>query len=347
VGGFEDGAVPPDVARGGEAEAPHQPGEGVGEDVPEEVFANEDAVLFGVLGEPHHDGVNVHRPQGDAGELRSDLLGLQLEHPRGLPQDVGLLGHRDAPVAELLGVGEGLPDDPAGGLPGDDPGGDGEVLPGHGGEGLELGVGGQGLPNLGRRVGPLHAAVGALGALAEDHHVHPGLLETSIRGLADEVEGVSGEGTAGADAKVQVEALAQGHDGAEVDEPLASELGVQLRLGVPLGLAGDGAKEAQAVLLQELHRPVGEGVALGAPEVPADVSLDVVGGEAGLFQDADRLGEDHLADPVPGQRDDGVMGHFLGSFLGKGPFAGTVTPRFRSISATVPPRPFEPGRPSF
>src|SRR5512145_918026 len=80
------------------------------------------------------------------------------------------------------------------------------VLGRHNGERLHLLVGLKRLADVGRRIGPFHAAVQALGVLTEDHGVDFGLLK-AIPFAADEVQRVARERLAGPDADVQVEEL--------------------------------------------------------------------------------------------------------------------------------------------
>src|SRR5512136_2534797 len=94
------------------------------------------------------------------------------------------------------------------------------VLGRHAGERFHLLVGLKRLADVGRRIGPFHAAVQALGVLAEDDRVDLGLLK-AIPFATDEVEGVARERLAGPDADVQVEELAHRHDRAEILESLA------------------------------------------------------------------------------------------------------------------------------
>ncbi len=170
-------------------------------------------------------------------------------------------------------------------------------------------MGGEGVPHLVGRVGPLDAGVESLGVLPEDHGVHRGLFEPAIRRPPDEVQRVSGKGAAGADADVEIELLAQPDDGAEVDEALVPELRSQLRGGLVLGLGGDGPEEAQVVLRQKVQGPLREGVALLDPELPADVGVDVVGLKAHGIQNSKGLLQNDLSNPVSGHGDHGMACH--------------------------------------
>jgi len=63
------------------------------------------------------------------------------------------------------------------------------------------------------------------------------------------------------------------------------------------------------VLGQQINRAIGEGVALVAPAVPADIGVDVLGVEADFFKDADCLGQNLIADAVTRHAYDCVFGH--------------------------------------
>ncbi len=90
--GLKDRGGVPDVARGGEAQAPHEPRGEVGEDVPQEVGGDDDVKALGTHDELHgavvHDDVlHVHQ-----GEVLGHLLDRVQEEPLGEGEDVGLVG---------------------------------------------------------------------------------------------------------------------------------------------------------------------------------------------------------------------------------------------------------------
>ena len=145
----------------------------------------------------------------------------------------------------------------------------------------------------------LHAGIHALGVLAEDDQVDVLLV----------IQGIPGIGLAGPEIRVEVELLAEADDGAEVGQSLALELGIELRGGVLLGLGGDGAEQAGVGLLEELDGPVGQGIAFAAPEIPADIAVDVLGVDGQLVEDEHGGFDDVLSDPVAGQDGYPVFGH--------------------------------------
>ena len=103
--------------------------------------------------------------------------------------------------------------------------------------------------------------------------------------------------------------LAKADDGAEIGEPLAPEGGRELLLRLVGRLRGDGAEEADVGLAQELDRAVGKRVPLPAPEVPADVSRQILGVEAHGVEDEPGGVHDVAPDPVPGEPGDAVACH--------------------------------------
>ena len=138
----------------------------------------------------------------------------------------------------------------AAGVAGEDPRRDRHVGARRVGEDLELRVGGEGVAHRLRRIGPLQSGIEALGVLPEDHRIHLRLVHAAVGRTPDEVQRIAREGSAGPDADVQVEALAQADDGAEVDVALVAKLGLELQRGLVLRFRGDRAEEAQLVLGQ-------------------------------------------------------------------------------------------------
>ena len=149
-----------------------------------------------------------------------------------------------------------------------------------------------------RRVRPLHADVHALGALAKDRGVDLGLVESAVGALANVVQRVADEADAGPHADIQIELLAHGDDRAVVHQALAAQFGFQFGLGFLVGFRSNGAEQAELVLLEQVDGAVGERVAFVAPDLPANVGMNVFGVEADGFQDSQGLGKDLIADAV-------------------------------------------------
>ena len=82
---------------------------------------------------------------------------------------------------------------------------------------------------------------------------------------------------------------------------MPAQLGLQLGLRVFLGLGGDRAEQPELVFRQQVDRAVRQRVALVAPEVPADVGVNVVGLEADRLRDTRMAsGRTWLPMPSPG-----------------------------------------------
>src|SRR4029077_1747474 len=122
--------------------------------------------------------------------------------------------------------------------------------------------------------------------------------EAAIGPLANVVERIPDESHAGPHADVEVELLPHGHDRRIVDVALALQFRPQLRLGGFIRLRRDRSEQAEFVFREQLYRAIRKGVALGAPAIPADISMDVLRVEAYSFQHAHRLGKDLVADAV-------------------------------------------------
>ena len=109
---------------------------------------------------------------------------------------------------------------------------------------------------------------------------------------------------------LQVEFLAQPHDGAAVDLAGALQLGNEGRFGLFLGQAGDGAEQGGIHVVEHFDGPVGQGVGLDLPEFPTDVAVHVLGVETQLVQHDAGGVHDVDAHPVAGHPTDLVLGHF-------------------------------------
>ncbi len=152
---------------------------------------------------------------------------------------------------------------------------------------------------LGRHRVELHARVEVLGVLAEDHEVDPLLV----------VQGIARVALDGPQADVEVEELAHPDDGRAVGEALAPELRGELGLGRLHGLRRDRAEEGRVHVLQQLDRAGRKGIAFLAPEVPADVAVDVLGVQLDPVQDEPRRLHHVVADAVAGQPGDAELAH--------------------------------------
>ena len=286
VGGFEDGVscVVVDVGAGGDADASHAGGEGVGDVVAVEVHGGDDGVLGGagedlleegvgddVLDDDFLAGVGVlHRVPGAAVEgggaevLGGDLVAPLHEGALGELHDVALVdeGDRGLVVVDRV-LDRGL--DEAGGA----------FL----GDGLDADAGGVGEADLAEAVGEvvfeellelggffgavleLDAGVDVLGVFSEDDHV--GLLGV-LDGGGDACEVADG-----AEAGVEVEDLAEGDvEGADA----------------AAGGGGEGALDADEVFGEVVEGGLGEpfaggvvGFVAGHDLVPVDLAVAVVG----------------------------------------------------------------------
>ncbi len=165
-------------------------------------------------------------------------------------------------------------------------------------EWLELRMGAQRVAHRLRRIRPLHAGVQAFGVLAEDHDVDLRLFEATGRLLANKVQRIAGKRQAGPHADIEIEDLPHGNDGAEILMALALQRRAQLGLGFLLRLRGDGAKQADLVLAQQLDGALGQRIAFLDPALPADVGVNVLGLEADRVEHANCLGQDLVANAI-------------------------------------------------
>ena len=102
--GLEDCNVIANVAGCREPKAAHQPGEGIGENVPEQVRGHDHVVLFRILIQPHQLRVDVRGPERNAGIILRDFLGDFFHHAGGFPHHVGLLADGHPLEAALLRI---------------------------------------------------------------------------------------------------------------------------------------------------------------------------------------------------------------------------------------------------
>jgi hypothetical protein len=145
----------------------------------------------------------------------------------------------------------------------------------------------------------LDARVEIFGVLAEDHQIEAVL----------EVEGVPLVTAAGAEADVEVEHLPHPDDRRAVDQSLAAQMRIELLLGRLHRLRGDRAEHRRVHAAEKLDRPLREGVPFAAPELPADVSMNVLGVELDPIEDDLRRFQNFLPDAVSGKPCDLVTSH--------------------------------------
>ena len=245
------------------------------------------------------------------GIARRDLARLLEEEAVGRAHDVRLVDHRDLLPPVLPGVLERRAHDALAALlrvhlAGDRVGVGGEVLEGR--ERLaQLRQRGR---QLGRHRAELDPGVQVLRVLAEDDEVDP-LLE--VERVARRTPCTAGGRRTGRTSA----ASARSASGRPAPCPCSCRR--QLRLRRLRRLGGDGAEHRRVHLLQQLDRARREGIALPAPELPADVAVRVLRVELQLVQDEPRRVHDVLADAVARQPGDRVLGHRHHSGRGMGP----------------------------
>ncbi len=108
---------------------------------------------------------------------------------------------------------------------------------------------------------------------------------------------------------VEVELLPHGHDRRIVDVAFTLQFRFQFCLRSLVRLRRDRSEQTELVFGKQLNCPVGQGVALGAPAIPADVGMNVLGIKADSLQDTHRLGKNLVADAVARHRDHRVFSH--------------------------------------
>ena len=291
MAGLTDGKTLADVGTGHETEGADERGGAVGEDVAVEVRGHNDVVELGLAEELVDHRVDDLLVDGDGGEARvgKGLLAGGAEETVGLREDVGLV--RDGHQGTLVDAGG------AGGA--DLLAAEGD-LAGHGGD---------------ARAGALGDALDGLGDLALGGVVCLFLLDVEVLGVFpdnDHVDWLGGveDRLDGADVGVEVELLAQGHDGG----------------GVALygrGGGAHGAKErAVAVGFEDGDRLVGEGGPSLLEGLEACLEVDefefeAEGGGEGL-ENAPAGGDDFFADAITGDEAWGgwlVVGGYLAGRL--------------------------------
>ena len=230
VRGLEDRHVMPDVGTRRHAEAAHQAGTQVGDDIAVQIGQHEHVELVGVLHEPHAGGVHDLVVELDVGVVLGHLARHAQEEAVGLLHDVRLV-HRGHPLATAAaGVLERVLHDAA-------RAGDADGLDADGGVRAERLLAGalhqlSQLGDLGRALGELDAGVQVLGVLARDHEVDVAVARTVAR-----------HGEARAHAGIQVEVLAKRH----VD---AAETGTNRR--------GDGTLDGDLGLCHGIEHMLGQ-----------------------------------------------------------------------------------------
>ena len=224
---FEECVLVSNVSRASEAEASDELSAEIADDVAEHVARDDDAIVMGVLHEPHAHRVNVGLPEIDPRIILRDLTSGPDHEARGLANHVRLLDDRHGRIVELLRILEGRRDDVAASLAGVDPQADSDVF-----ErclldkARPLGVLGE-LSREALRYGViLNTDVEVLGVLPEDDEIDVVLV----------VERVAGVALTRPQVRRQVELLAQANDRALIGQVLRLELRSELRLSLFLRL---------------------------------------------------------------------------------------------------------------
>eukprot|EP00754_Rhynchopus_humris_P012258 Rhum_TRINITY_DN14277_c21_g1::Rhum_TRINITY_DN14277_c21_g1_i1::g.77900::m.77900 len=296
---LEDGVVVADVAGRREAEsADHLRGE-VGEDVAEHVLGHDDVVLLRSTQHEHALRVDVRLLQGDARVVSGDAA-RRLDHESArLAQDVRLVDNGDRLPAVLLRVLEGTADDVLAALAGHDARAHRDVVEAELAELAHLRVGlVEHVEDLLRERVELDAAVHALRVLT----VHDPVDVVAV------VPRVARDRLAGTEVRVQVELLPHAHDRRCVLDALLLQLRAQLLLRLERRLRRDRREQGDVRLLrrQDVQGALREGVALGLPELPADVRVRVLRLHARRVQHLDAVLHHLRADAVTGEESDAV-----------------------------------------
>jgi hypothetical protein len=118
-----------------------------------------------------------------------------------------------------------------------------------------------------RNGGELNPGIEILGVLPEHDQINSLLV----------IERVGRVGLARAKADVQIEQLAHPDDRRTVCQSLPLELGGKFCLRGFRGLGCDRPEHRRIDILQEIHRALRKRIALPAPEIPADVTVEILG----------------------------------------------------------------------
>ena len=117
---------------------------------------------------------------------------------------------------------------------------------------------------------------------------------------------------------MEIEQLAQPHDGREIDQAFALQFRDQFLFRFVLRFAGDRAEQAAGRFLQRFYGAIGQGVTFFTPKFPADVARHIFGiqfqtieHEAGGFHNV-------VADAVAGHPGNFIFGHKIATLSGRG-----------------------------
>src|ERR1017187_4391414 len=288
---FEDGIGIAEVAAVSEPHPTHQLRTQVRQNIAEQVRCHDDIIVARILQQPHAHGIDVGGVELDRGVTRSHLLGVLQEDAARGPQYVGLVDRRHLSPPVLHRILKGRLHDPAGRLARDAADGNGGIS----GEPLDGRLGVEALGDLGE----LDPDVHSLGILPEDHQVDVFAV----------VEWVAAPGPAGTQADIEVQNLPHANDGAPIRESLAPEFRREILFGFRCGFRSDGAEEGAMRASQKVEGARRQGIALLAPELPPDFTVEVYGFEAGGIQNyAGRIAH-LLADAVPRQPGYSIFAH--------------------------------------
>ena len=120
---------------------------------------------------------------------------------------------------------------------------------------------------------------------------------------------------AGSHVGMEVQKLAESHDGGGIHVTLTLQFWVKLTCGIILWFRGDGPEQCTIGVPEGLHGPFRQGISFGLPELPPDVSINVLSIELQSVEDEFCSFHHIVSDPVPGKPGDPVLCHFVPSVV--------------------------------